>query len=280
MDVNIILLIVVVLIVLSLGSLNYMENTENFQGNDGTFDMEINLENLAKALSSHGTVEESSANSNTLGYRDDNNDGLADALQNGPADVVARAWCKQRCPVDMDSDRNDWIKKSQIAEDTCPPMPDLSDYVLKSSIPPVQKCPPCICPKVQVQAGLCKATDNDTANDCGPCPPPERCDQSICPECKYYGVLTVTDIDKAIDEMGADLTNKKNVTQLHNILNKIATKLKNPHSHHGDLHKLVKGTTGDEQGLDGEHEHVDPFVNKSVKTEQFLETDEEDYNDN
>lgn len=280
MDVNIILLIVVVLIVLSLGSLNYMENTEHFQANDGTFDMEINLENLAKALSSQGAVEESSVQVNTLGYRDDNNDGLADALQNGPADVVARAWCKQRCPVDIDSDRNDWIKKSQIAEDTCPPMPDLSDYVLKSSIPPVQKCPPCICPKVQVQAGLCQSLDNNTANDCGPCPPPERCDQSICPECKYYGVLTVTDIDKAIDEMGADLTNKKNVTQLHNILNKIAKKLKEPHSHHGDLHNLVKGATGDEQGLDGEHSHIDPFVNKSVKTEQFLETDEEDYNDN
>ena len=124
-------------------------------------------------------------------------------------------------------------------------MPDLSDYVLKSSIPPIQKCPPCICPKVQVQAGLCEGGNNTGGNDCGPCPPPERCDQSICPECKYYGVLTVTDIDKAIDEMGADLTNKKNVTQLHNILNKIAEKLKEPHSHHTDLHNVVKPTAGD-----------------------------------
>ena len=32
----------------------------------------------------------------------------------------------------------------------------LKDYVLKSTIPPVQKCPACVCPKVKVSAGMCK----------------------------------------------------------------------------------------------------------------------------
>lgn len=28
---------------------------------------------------------------------------------------------------------------------------DLTDYVLKSTVPPVQKCPSCICPKVTIE---------------------------------------------------------------------------------------------------------------------------------
>ena len=53
---------------------------------------------------------------------------------------------------------------------------DYSKYVLKESIPPVRQCPPCVCPKVNVSAGLCKK--------CPPppkCPPPERCPIVKCP---------------------------------------------------------------------------------------------------
>ena len=56
---------------------------------------------------------------------------------------------------------------------------DYSKYVLKSSIPPPQKCPPCICPKVKVSAGLCKT--------CPPppkCPAPAPCPTVNCPEPK------------------------------------------------------------------------------------------------
>ena len=35
-------------------------------------------------------------------------------------------------------------------------MTDIKDYVLKTTIPPVQKCPSCVCPKVKVSAGMCK----------------------------------------------------------------------------------------------------------------------------
>ena len=53
---------------------------------------------------------------------------------------------------------------------------DYSKYVLKESIPPVRQCPDCVCPKVNVSAGLCKK--------CPPppiCPPPERCPIVKCP---------------------------------------------------------------------------------------------------
>ena len=58
---------------------------------------------------------------------------------------------------------------------------DYNKYVLKESIPPVRQCPPCVCPKVTVSAGLCK--------ECPPppkCPPPERCPIVKCPEPKPY----------------------------------------------------------------------------------------------
>ena len=267
MDVNIILLIVVILITLSLGSLNYMENMENFENNDKSFDIDVNLENLAKALSGH-TDSSNNLSSNMKPTSDHSSSSI---LNGGPADVVARAWCKDRCPVDIDSDRNDWVRKSQISEDVCPPMPDLSEYVLKSSIPPIQKCPPCICPKVQVQAGLCESGNGDSSKECGPCPPPERCDQSICPECKYYGVLTVTDIDKAIEEMAADKKNVQNMSQLHRILNKIAKELKDDHAHEKDLHGTVDGSKLDGQGM---HKHNEQFRGNN-STEEFLDTDDE-----
>ena len=55
-------------------------------------------------------------------------------------------------------------------------MPDLKDYVLKSTIPPVQKCPSCVCPKVQVDAGLCKKCPEPKNT----CPAPEPCSIEQC----------------------------------------------------------------------------------------------------
>ena len=48
-------------------------------------------------------------------------------------------------------------------------MPDLKDYVLKSSIPPKQECPACICPKVNITAEMCNK--NETELVCPPCKP-------------------------------------------------------------------------------------------------------------
>lgn len=53
---------------------------------------------------------------------------------------------------------------------------DPSKYVLKSSIPPPIKCPPCVCPKVKIEPGLCKKCPPHP-----PCPRVERCPPITCP---------------------------------------------------------------------------------------------------
>ena len=56
-----------------------------------------------------------------------------------------------------DYNPSNYIKKTRNRfTEFLPEMPDLKDYVLKSTIPPVQKCPSCVCPKVNVDAGYVK----------------------------------------------------------------------------------------------------------------------------
>jgi hypothetical protein len=88
--------------------------------------------------------------------------------------------CKQRCP---DPDPSKWVLKATVPP--CPPMPDMSKYMLKVECPPqpdmskyvlktsVPSCPPCIstCSKP------CKI------GACPPCPRP-RCPTVQCPEPK------------------------------------------------------------------------------------------------
>ena len=82
---------------------------------------------------------------------------------------------EKKCPPVPDMSK--YILKSQIpAQKKCPPMPNMKEYVLKTSILPQRKCPDLICPKVKVSAGLCKK--------CPPppkCPPCKRCPKVECP---------------------------------------------------------------------------------------------------
>ena len=75
----------------------------------------------------------------------------------------------------MDFDINDYVRKTHIP--ACPSV-DLKDYVLKSTIPPIQKCPSCICPKVKVSAGMCKKCPEPKNN----CPKPQPCGIEQCKE--------------------------------------------------------------------------------------------------
>ena len=93
---------------------------------------------------------------------------------------AASASTRKYCPVPPDYNPADYIKKTEIdLETACPKLPDLKDYVLKSTIPPVQKCPACICPKVKVSAGMCKE-----------CPKPKN----NCPKCEPCGVEQCRDV--------------------------------------------------------------------------------------
>jgi len=87
------------------------------------------------------------------------------------------------CPPCHEPDPSKWVLKSTVPP--CPPMPDMSKYMLKTECPPqpdmskyvlkssVPNCPPCIstCTKP------CKI------GDCPPCPRP-RCPVVQCPEPK------------------------------------------------------------------------------------------------
>ncbi len=86
---------------------------------------------------------------------------------------------------------------------SCPTL-DPNQWILKSSLPPKEVCPPCIAPKVQVSAGLCKKCPPPPKcpevkpcpvpecpkpqpcppqKECPACPPKEECPPKICPAC-------------------------------------------------------------------------------------------------
>jgi hypothetical protein len=87
------------------------------------------------------------------------------------------------CPTCPEPDPSKWVLKASVPP--CPPMPDMSKYMLKTECPPlpdmskyvlkssVPQCPPCIstCSKP------CKI------GECPPCPRP-RCPVVRCPEPK------------------------------------------------------------------------------------------------
>lgn len=105
-----------------------------------------------------------------------------------PANIerVARVVAKKYCPVSDDFNPNNYIKKAEIenycdskASSTCKEkMPDMSKYVLKSSLPPDNECPACICPKIKVNGGLGCPTNKQ--KDCPPCPSVKRCNYEDC----------------------------------------------------------------------------------------------------
>ena len=90
---------------------------------------------------------------------------------------VAKEVAYEYCPVGPQYNPSNYVKKSEIdLQKQCPKLPNLKDYVLKSTIPPVQKCPSCVCPKVKVEAGLCKKCPKPKNN----CPKPKPCSVSEC----------------------------------------------------------------------------------------------------
>lgn len=87
------------------------------------------------------------------------------------------------CPSCPEPDASKWVLKATVPP--CPPLPDMSKYMLKTECPPqpdmskytlkssVPKCPPCI----STCAKPCKI------GECPPCPRP-RCPVVQCPEPK------------------------------------------------------------------------------------------------
>ena len=122
-------------------------------------------------------------------------------------ELVAKAAALEFCPVPPDFNINEWVKitdKDKINElatiriEPCEKCPDMSEYILKSQCPPATKCPPCICPKVEIDPDICKGKNCSIeecekviqCSDCQkPCPVPRcptvqtcaPCPKTVCP---------------------------------------------------------------------------------------------------
>jgi len=159
-------IVCIVLILAVLVLIGYRKNQESFDGqhqeDDISIHPDLNLRNMLMNI----------RNKNSKKPELDVND----YVKKTAVEQSARAVAREYCPVTPDFDPTQYIKKTEIKDKTCPNVPDLKDYVLKSSIPPVQQCPSCVCPKVKVAGGLCKKCP-DPKNVC---PPPQPCGYEEC----------------------------------------------------------------------------------------------------
>ena len=168
---NILLVVGIIILIVAIGYLTLNLNRENFESPE-----EHSVENPEHIL--QGTVKLMSQRTpeNEEGSFED--DGyLNDYVRKTDIERAARASAREYCPVGPDYNPSDFVKKTEIDfQKQCPKMPDLKDYVLKSTIPPVQKCPSCVCPKVKVTAGMCKKCPEPKNN----CPKPQPCGFEQC----------------------------------------------------------------------------------------------------
>ena len=129
-----------------------------------------------------------------------NNNASKNTVARNDIEKAARAAAVQFCPVPPDYNPSQYIKKSEIEkEQNCPKMPDLKDYVLKSSIPPKQDCAPCICPKVNVMAEMCDKGDEE---------------KLVCPSCEPCGYEQCKDVVEcpSPDALSSEIV-KENIMQ-------------------------------------------------------------------
>ena len=155
--------------------------TENFDsGSNLNVGVELfNSDLMARQSLNHGTLgdAEESGNARSSGESRASPRGNSKSVRKSDIERAARAAALTYCPVPPDYNPANYIKKSEIDfAKACPKMPDLKDYVLKSTIPPVQKCPSCVCPKVKVSAGMCKECPKPKNN----CPKPAPCGVEQC----------------------------------------------------------------------------------------------------
>ena len=148
---------------------------------------------------------------------------------------AARAAAVQYCPVPPDYNPSQYIKKTELEkEQSCPKMPDLKDYVLKSSIPPKQECPACVCPKVNITAEMCNQDEKELV-----CPPCKACGPEEC-----VGVVECPSIDPVYKEATKESVNEyikalildKDYKEIY----KLKSLLKDFKTPQDDLHKVVE----------------------------------------
>ena len=170
----------IIILILALLFISYKYNFEHFSSHETVIEThvetnpEFDMREQASIVSGDVSGLEKSNNQNENNSMDNE---FEDYVRKTDIERAARASAREYCPVGTDYNPSDFIKKSEIDfQAQCPKMPDLKDYVLKSTIPPVQKCPSCVCPKVKVEAGMCKECPEPKNK----CPPPQPCGIEQC----------------------------------------------------------------------------------------------------
>jgi hypothetical protein len=133
--------------------------------------------------------------------------------------------------------------QSSSSVSTCPTL-DPTQWVLKSSLPPQQACPACVCPKVKVSAGLCqkcpkppkcpevkpcpvpecpKPQPCPPQKECPACPPKEHCPpkicapcpamptEKVCPKCCDRDVIKVLKKTVYVDQNGKEIRSNEEI---------------------------------------------------------------------
>ena len=174
MNIDLYLILGIILVLVILAYLYVKKTTEMFENHE---------QNESPTHTPSDTILASMANtSNNLNVKQCDSNNVNDScnsddyVKKSDLEKIAKASVSDFCPVGSDYDPADFVKKTEIDLQSCPKMPNLKDYVLKSTIPPIQKCPSCVCPKVKVDAGLCKKCPEPKNN----CPKPKPCDYQQC----------------------------------------------------------------------------------------------------
>ena len=137
------------LLVLAVVVFFVFKSYENFE--DNNMDMSTIIANISENLKDNGGEGE---------------EGGEDDEDNNDHDDKKKGKCKKSV---MDK----YCKIKGVRN-----MPDMSKYVLKSSLPPDVECPSCICPKIKVSSGLgCPVSKK---KDCPPCPANKPCNYEDC----------------------------------------------------------------------------------------------------
>ena len=172
--INLCLIIGIVILCIVILYLYINQNTETFETDTyiSSGHPDISLRDIGQKIAERFSTSNNQINQNSQLEMDTN-----EYIKRTDLERVARASTREYCPVNPNYNPDDYIKKTEIDYTSkCPVMPDLKDYVLKSTIPPIQKCPSCICPKVKVSAGMCKKCPEVKNN----CPQPKPCNAEQC----------------------------------------------------------------------------------------------------
>ena len=160
---NNLIIIFILVIILILVGLTRIENFDNIQSEEPENNNHLNnLDEVNRQLANNlsNSTESSNSNSNSNSNGNQLNNVY---IRNTELERAAKAIAQEYCPVGPDYNPDDFIKKTELKE-SCPKMPNLEDYILRSAIKPQQKCPACICPRITVNEG-----DVAVSNKCNTC---------------------------------------------------------------------------------------------------------------